>query len=278
MRAGSLVDPDGDVELLGRLHTISFADRRWCAAQGLAARRDAEAELVVRAPQLRRRRPGPERQRATAEQPGRSAAQKRRASRCTPRHHRARGGRVGDGPVRESTAVEDTASSPSTSRSAAGAAGSNAPAIASSSGRAFPVDTTAPGVRACPGCRRRSPGRRRRRGRGARVGVDLRRWSSGDARTQRALEDVAVGAITGRLHRDGVHGMGDLHGMPLSTALPDSGASASPRTASFTISPRSSRPSGRTGSARDGTQEKPYFHVSDLLDAMLFVVDRSEAK
>ena len=28
----------------------------------------------------------------------------------------------------------------------------------------------------------------------------------------------------------------------------------------------------------DGTQEKPYFHVSDLLDAMLFVVDRAEAK
>lgn len=28
----------------------------------------------------------------------------------------------------------------------------------------------------------------------------------------------------------------------------------------------------------DGTQEKPYFHVSDLLDAMLFVVDRASEK
>jgi len=28
----------------------------------------------------------------------------------------------------------------------------------------------------------------------------------------------------------------------------------------------------------DGTQEKPYFHVSDLLDAMLFIVDRADGK
>ena len=28
----------------------------------------------------------------------------------------------------------------------------------------------------------------------------------------------------------------------------------------------------------DGTQEKPYFHVADLLDAMLFIVDRSADK
>jgi UDP-glucose 4-epimerase len=28
----------------------------------------------------------------------------------------------------------------------------------------------------------------------------------------------------------------------------------------------------------DGTQEKPYFHVADLIDAMLFIVDRADAK